>query len=719
MAAQPSDSFGKTSIFLVGTQYVDCLAHLEEAPVNTCVTGRATSVTTGTLVAETVAYTQKQGHQSVQLSWENTVWQPGHYRLVATVENGNELSADIEVVTKIRADHIILCHQVDKNNGPVGANWPFRPGDQCYCVVEFNAPPPGVEVIAAWYRKNGSVPIIQTRPYVTTAAPDQRSVFRFTSEDRNASLTPGHYSVVVEGKNLVREERTFEVLPYSRAQVIQRATQNAYQKVSPLIQKYHLTQMALSLGLTALLVLALWLVDVGLGHTLSANQRSGDVILRLAHTISRPSVEWGLGWLAFGGVYAALHTRHVKKMGQAVESPIYSTVNLLIVFASGALVWYLASTIAFGAGHLWPDKLWGLFDKLLWLNPVVAWFAPMIGLGLVEWQRQEDKEKPFHLSPIRATLGVMGLMLIGWGGALMIGLPAGVLGGGIGGIVDAVGLDNRLRDGFLTVGAGTGFILAVIAVGPYAIREDLVALWKEWLQKKQQDSGPRPNMLNFLIDEEVLPGKPRDYLLAAAVARRGLMVIGVTLAVLLIGFRPVVMPVLEFFYGAPNNPAFEDTVMSSKWAAAAAMALLIAWPVLVLSVYRRILSPLLSANDAAFVRRASIAAAALAGLVPASILLTGRALMGSAPNADVGLFWTNHAASLGLLMGFGVWLAVLIWKLPDSLRAFFEFDFSGEERVVIGIALLAGLLVPGWMWALLLVVTMIMASSAVLLQRVE
>ncbi len=166
----------------------------------------------------------------------------------------------------------------------------------------------------------------------------------------------------------------------------------------------------------------------------------------------------------------------------------------------------------------------------------------------VEWQRQEDKEKPFHLSPIRATLGVMGLMLIGWGGALMIGLPAGVLGGGIGGIVDAVGLDNRLRDGFLTVGAGTGFILAVIAVGPYAIREDLVALWKEWSQKKRQDSGPRPNMLNFLIDEEVLPGKPRDFLLAAAVARRGLMVIGIAVAVLLIVFRPVVMPVLGFFY---------------------------------------------------------------------------------------------------------------------------------------------------------------------------
>jgi hypothetical protein len=168
----------------------------------------------------------------------------------------------------------------------------------------------------------------------------------------------------------------------------------------------------------------------------------------------------------------------------------------------------------------------------------------------------------------------------------------------------------------------------------------------------------------------------QDYLLAAA-ARRGLLVCNRSSAAH--RFRPVVVPVLEFFYGAPNNLAFEDTVMSSKWAAAAAMALLIAWPVLVLSVYRRILSPLLSANDAAFVRRASIAAAALAGLVPASILLTGRALMGSAPNADVGLFWTNHAASLGLLMGFGVWLAVLIWKLPDSLRAFFEFDFSGED----------------------------------------
>jgi outer membrane protein assembly factor BamB len=717
--AQRADSFDGTSTFLVGAPYVDGLVHLEQAPINARVSGRVYSVTTGTLVAETAALTQKQGRQSVPLSWENTAWQSGHYRMVAAVEHGNELHADIELVTKIRADRIVLCHQVDKNNGPVGADWPFRPGDQCYCVVEFNAPPSGVEVTAAWYRQHENTPITQTRPYVTSAAPDQRSVFRLSPRDRNAALTPGHYSVILEGKNLVREELTFEVLPYSRAQIVQRAAQSAYQKAAPLIEKYHLAQVLLSLFLTALLVLALWLADMALGHVLSAHQRSGDAILRLAHAISRPGVDWGLGWVAFGGMYAVLRTRHVESLSKAGEERLYSAINLLLAFASSALVWYLASTIAFGAGYLWPGKWWGFLDKLLWLSPIVAWLAPITGLVLVEWQRQEDREKPFHLSPVRAMLGVIGLMLIGWSGALVIGFPLGLLGGGLGEIVDAAGVSNHLGHGFLTVGAGVGFILGLVAILPYALRDDLIALGKEWFQRKQQDSGPHPNLLTFLIDEDALPGKSRDYLLAAAIARRGLLVIGVAVPALIVGFRPVVLPVLGFFYGASGNPAFDVAVTSSKWAAAAAVALLLVWPVLILSIQQRIWSPLLSAGDAAFTRGFSIAAAVSIGIVPLVILLTGDPIMERAPNVDVGLFWTNHAAALVLLIALGGWLAILIAKLPDSLRALFEFDSSTEELTVIGIALLAGVLLPGWMWALLLIVVMLIASSTLLLQRIE
>ena len=717
--AQRADRFNGTSTFLVSAPYVDCFVHLEQAPVNARVSGRLYSVTTGTLVAETVALTEKQGRQSVQLSWENRVWQPGHYRMVAAVEHGDELHADIEFVTKIRADKIVLCHQVDRNNGPVGTNWPFHPGDPCYCVVEFNAPPSGVEVIATWYHQHENTPIHQTRPYITSAAPDQRSVFSLGSRGRDVALRPGHYSVIVEGKNLVREEQTFEVLPYSGAQIVQRAAQSVYHKATPFVERYHLGQVILSFFMTALLVLALWLADRALGHVLSANQRSGDAILRLAHAISHPGVGWGLGWLALGGMYAALRTRHVESLGKTGEEHLYSTINLLLTFASSALVWYLATTIAFGAGHLWPDKWWGIFDKLVWLNPVIAWLAPIVGLVLTEWQRQADREKPFHLSPVRAASGVIGLMLIGWSGAFVIGFPLGLLGGGLGGIVDAVGVDNSLGHAFLTVGAGLGFILGLVAVLPYILREDLIALGKEWSRRKQRHSGPHPNLLAFLIDEDALPGKSRDYLLAATIARRSLLVIGVAVPALIIGFGPVVVPVLEWFYGAAGNPAFDVALTSSKWAVAAAVALLLVWPVLILSVQQRIVSPLLSADDAAFTRGFSIAAAVSIGIVPLVILLTGRGIMARAPDVEVGLFWTNHAAALGLLIALGGWLAILIGKLPDLLRALLVFDFSADEWTITGIALLTGLLMPGWMWTLLLIVVMLIASSAVLLQRVE
>jgi hypothetical protein len=120
--------FGRSSTFLVGTPQIDCLAHLDTAPVNTRLTGRVYNVVTGTLITETTAYAQKQGRQAVQLSWENTGWQPGHYRIVVSVEQGSELNTDVALVAKIRAEKIILCHQVDKNSGPVGADWPFHPG---------------------------------------------------------------------------------------------------------------------------------------------------------------------------------------------------------------------------------------------------------------------------------------------------------------------------------------------------------------------------------------------------------------------------------------------------------------------------------------------------------------------------------------------------------------------------------------------------------------
>jgi hypothetical protein len=587
------------------------------------------------------------------------------------------------------------------------------------CVVELGDPPPGVEVSATWYRKNQSTPLAHTRPYVTTAALDQRAVFKLTFGRRHTALTPGHYSVVVDGKNLVREERTFEVLPYSRAQMVSRAVQSVCRKAAQFFQKYHLTHVVVTLGMTVLLALAFLLADIGLAHILGVEQRSGDPILRIGHGISQPGFEGGLGWLAFGAAYAVLHTRHVKRLAKAVESRIYAAINLLLVFAGGALAWYLASYLVFGAGHLWPDKLFGLFEKLLWLNPVVAWLAPVVGLGLVEWHRQEDKASPFHLGPLRAAIGVAGLTLIGGGSALIGGLLAGLLGVVIGSLLGASGVNNNLGRGFFAFGAGLGFVFGCIETGLYAIQEDLRVLWHEWAQKKQEPASPRLNMLGFLVEENIIPGEARDYLLAASVSLRTLLVIGVAIPVLLIGQKPVVLPVLQFFYAAPDDHAFEHAITAAPLAVTAAIALLMAWPVLVFGIYRRMLSPLLSADEAAFARGFRIAALAPAGIIPITILLAGEPIMSSGLKTEVGIFWTNRAAALVLLVWAAVWLALLLSKLPGSRRSSLNLDASSDEITLVVIAILAGILLPGWMWALLLIVAMGIASSAYLLQRID
>jgi hypothetical protein len=125
-----------------------------------------------------------------------------------------------------------------------------------------------------------------------------------------------------------------------------------------------------------------------------------------------------------------------------------------------------------------------------------------------------------------------------------------------------------------------------------------------------------------------------------------------------------------------------------------------------------------SASHAGLVRWLSMAAATSVGIVPAVILLTGRAIMDRTPNTSLGLFWTNHAAAPALLISLGVWLAIPIGRLPDALRDSLSLDFSVEEATIIGIALLAGLL-PGWMWTFLLIVATMIAGSALLLQHIE
>jgi hypothetical protein len=714
---QRPDDFGRTATFLVGTQYVDCMAHLEAAPVNTTITGRLYHATTGTLLAQTSAQTPKQGRQSVTLSWENTGWQPGDYRLVVAVERGNELTTAVQLVSRIRAEQIILCHQVDKNNQPVGANWPFYPGDHCCCVVELGTPPVGVEVVASWYRKNETAPMYQTRPYTTTASPDQRVIFRLVPGGKPAALTPGHYSVVIAGRNLTREERAFEVLPYSRGQNIKRALQNVYQRIAPLIERYHLLVALAALGLTALLVLAFWLADAGLKETFGATQRSREALLLIGHSLGHARPEWGLGWLAFGSVYAALRVRYVKKLGSDTESLLYEAINLLLVFASSVLAWYLASYLAFGAGHLWPNALAGFFAKLLWLAPIVAWFGPVVSVVLVEWQRQDNSEDPFYLGPVRAVIGVIGTMLAGWAGALGIGLLVGLIGVVIGSLLNAVGLDNRLGHAFMTVGAGAGFFLGLIAATVYAVHDDVESLWQDWRQKKRQE-GANYHALRFLMEEEIVPNHPREVALAARLSLRALIFMGAAMLALWVALDPVIVPALRWLYSAPDKDAFARAITSSPLATVSTIAVLLVYPALVIEIHRLFISPRLNASDAAFLRRYYWFAAALVITVPVTIFIAGRSIMGSDLEAEVNIFWTGRAAAIVFFAGLAAVLAHMIWKMPEPLRSTLDLDFSTGEIVVIVIALLAAALLPGWMWALLFGVTLSIISSVYVLQRV-
>ncbi len=348
----------------------------------------------------------------------------------------------------------------------------------------------------------------------------------------------------------------------------------------------------------------------------------------------------------------------------------------------------------------------------------MAWIAPIAGAVLAEWQREDDKDKPFHLGVVRAVAAVVILMLAGWSGALALGLSLGLLGSVIGNLLDMAGLGTDLSGDFLAVGAGLGFVLGVIGIVLYALRRDLNTVWKEW-QRERNERHNSPSLLTFLVEADDIPVKARDYLAGSRVAVLALVVMGIVTLAAWAALEPVVLPGLEFLYQPEDSAAFEDAVMAAPLAAALALALLLAWPVLVWSVYRRLVLPRLGRYQRGFFRLYSLGAAALVAIVPIAVLIAARSLMNGDLEAGIGIFWTNRAASVAVFGGFALWLALLIANMPPTLKPDWKFNASNDEMVMMIVAILAGLLLPGWIWAVLLILVLAVFASTPLLHRVR
>ncbi len=680
--------FGKTHVFLSSSRYIDCLAYLKEAPVNTRVVGRLYNTVSGALLGESVAITLKQGRQSILLSWENPGWRAGHYRIAVSVTPGNELITEIELVDQLHIGHLVLCHAIDNQNGPIGTEWPFYAGDTCYCVLELEDPPPGVDVQAEWYRKDERSASAKPLAYLTTPGGQQHAVFNLSGE--YGLLRPGYYSVVIRGSHVARQERSVEVFPHPPLRRLGQTAQRVMDRVSPTTRNLLLTGLGAA-GVIFVLALAALLLEAGVQVILDRRDLTRDAMLTLGHAVGHPTPLWGLAWLAFAAGYGTLYTRQVKGLASTVEKGTYGPANLLLVFAASTLTWTMLGTIALGLGRLWPGTWWGFFKSLHWLAPGVVALAPLIGAAFTYGMQRRNENEPFYWAVGQTALLLAGLALIGYAGAFVVGFGSGLVGAIVGGLLDAGGTNNNLGRALLIGGTNLGFIAAPLAAGAYLYRAPLQAGWKAWIEQEKTIAYEPYTPLEWLLDRTRIPLKRAECAALVPPSVRVLAGWGLAVNVWAVLFDPVTMPILKWLYNLQDHPALSTLHLSL------ALGLLTIWPGLVYEAHRLILVPGLDDHDARLARYFS----AGVGLAPAValgfVVWLSHTPLGREYPAAISMFWVNRIAEIVvLLLGVG-YTALLSPQFKGWLR-----ELSPGRRAVGLAILLAAALLPVWMGAILL-----------------
>ncbi|MBI5958877.1 MAG: hypothetical protein HY866_09095 [Chloroflexi bacterium] len=682
--------FGRAQVFMTSARTIDCLAHLKEAPVSTPVTGKIYSVTSGTLLGEATASTQKQGQQAVQLSWQNTGWRPGFYRIAVSVRGGGEANTEIQLLHRFKVEDVVLCHQVDSQSGPVGTGWPFYSGDKCHCVLELEAPPPGVDIQADWYRAGDAKPIWQSKTYTTTPSGDQRAVFVL---EKPGTLKPGHYSVVIRGKEMIRQERSFEVRPASLIRQVGHMVETTRQKAFPVIERFHLDTFVEAVIAVLLLGVVFRLLDMGTAETVPSSERARDAIFSFSHFLNYPVGQWAAGWGIFAGVYGVLHTRREHHLASKTEGEFDRAAALGLVFVVSGLGWYLMSYLVLGLGQLESENLLGLFEPLTLLAPFVAWLAPLVGMILaVRFWRQ--KQTRFYVALVDAGIIMLLLVVIGIVGAGIVGLLLGVFGAIIGEILHLLKVENDLGSAFIVAGVCAGFVFAPVAVAVNRIRSkqsDLIEQWQEEHKKR-----PQLDPLKYLLERSrIIISTDESNALIVASLRIASLTAAATLAAWIM-LDPVVLPVMRWVYEMPQNSVLDALPVGFLALSVGALAV---WPLLIHYVYTLILSPGLAPDERPSANRFRLVMSAAPLLwIAAATLLSRSAIWDHAT-----LFWFNRL--IALLLGALVMIGALL--LIESLGEFERLNFKREnwpvEKIVLSvIVIVAGLLLPVWMWALLL-----------------
>ncbi len=708
--------------FLAGTQRIACRVRLDDAPVNTQVTGRcywAAASAEEILLGEVCAQTRSEPDPSIMLEWDSSGWLTGNYRIEVEVvgccaepdaaPQRDQRQVMIALIERVEPACISLCHQVDEQNGPIGVGWPFVPGSVPRCMVEFDDPPPEMRVEAAWYGQQGL--IHRAEPLVPAAEKGKRAVFELEIPF-GQTLEPGFYSVVVEGDHITRRELSFEVKSPTWQQRIGPGARALWNRAKSLSRHLGAVTFLSVLGGVLLFGLALAGLDSVLGDALPANLRHRDVLLHWGDVVGGTGAIWALAWVAVGGGYSALYTRVRLQNASHFEQQVYRVVNLVLVYAGGGLLWYQLSYAVFLPGFVYPDTAGGILGSLRWIAPLLAWLALPMGMMFAHWYYEENNVQPFPIIGASVAIILVAVAVPGYVLALIAGAVAALLGIIPSGVLGWAGVDNRVIRAFIVVGANVGFVLGALT----SARHWAMDFWGEWRDAR---SSPHSRKVLSLLDyslekigidrerwqkQIVLPG-------AVILTLAGGATIG-----LIVGFDSVVVPALKALYGPGQGEAFDRALRTSPGMTVALLALWLVWPGLVWAGYRWATAFGVEFADKMLVHRAGAYALGVWLSVPVMIGLVCETELVRGLSPEQTIFWADRIAVVMAGLFCAAWLEwthgflnTLDWThyLPDSAEAW----------TLLSLMVLSVVVWPFWMWAAAIGLVLIVALAGSFILR--
>jgi hypothetical protein len=187
------------------------------------------------------------------------------------------------------------------------------------------------------------------------------------------------------------------------------------------------SSVAVSAGLGLVLALLYQLAVFGVNRILGEEQFQNTFGLPTLAQLTSVSLWW---WGIVGGIYGWLH--HEFLFGK--QRTFYPAVRFILWLIYGCPFLVLVGYLLFAPGYLWPDILWGLPGKLLWMAPIGTWGSAAV-LAASFFGNFRSRESIFIL--------VFGFLIIAifmipfaYFYAILSGFFWGLLAGAVGWIVD-------------------------------------------------------------------------------------------------------------------------------------------------------------------------------------------------------------------------------------------------------------------------------------------